>query len=138
MGEAMRRRELIAFVGSTAVAWPLMARAQGSVAIVAFAVSGSRANQDPIAAFEAGLKDMGSSNLTGVYQFTAGLKCPAWTCRPSTAASVPGKASARPELDNSQDPKRTRTVQDFLQRKFILKPISPVANPCCSPTLKPA
>jgi hypothetical protein len=214
MGEAMRRRELIAFVGSTAVAWPLMARAQGSVAIVAFAVSGSRANQDPIAAFEAGLKDMGfvqgqnltleyrfaegkfdrfpalisdlvqrkvavlvvsspqgalaakratteipivfsigtdpvevglvpslnkpGSNLTGVYQFTAGLKCPAWTCRPSTAASVPGKASARPELDNSQDPKRTRTVQDFLQRKFILKPISPVANPCCSPTLKPA
>jgi predicted ATPase len=25
----------------------------------------------------------------------------------------PGKASARPELENSQDPKRTRTVQDF-------------------------
>jgi hypothetical protein len=24
--------------------------------------------------------------------------------------------------DNSQDPKRTRTVQDFLQRKFIVEP----------------
>jgi hypothetical protein len=32
------------------------------------------------------------------------------------------KASARPELENSQDPKRTRTVQDFLQRKFIIEP----------------
>jgi len=30
-----------------------------------------------------------------------------------------GKASARPELEN--DPKRTRTVQDFLQRKFIIE-----------------
>ncbi len=37
-----------------------------------------------------------------------------------------------------EDPKRTRTVQDRLQRKFILKPISPNANPCCNPTLVPA
>jgi len=27
----------------------------------------------------------------------------------------------RPELENSQDPKRTRAVQDFLQRKFRLE-----------------
>jgi hypothetical protein len=33
----------------------------------------------------------------------------------------PTNASARPELENSQDPKRTRTVQDFLQRKFIIE-----------------
>jgi hypothetical protein len=31
---------------------------------------------------------------------------------------------ARPELENSQDPKQTRTVQDFFS-----KPISPAANP---------
>jgi hypothetical protein len=30
-------------------------------------------------------------------------------------------ASARPELENSQGPKQTRTVQDFLQRKFIIE-----------------
>jgi hypothetical protein len=40
---------------------------------------------------------------------------------PSTATSVAGKASARPELENSQAPKRTRTVKDFLQRKFIIE-----------------
>jgi hypothetical protein len=39
-----------------------------------------------------------------------------------TAPSAAGKASARPELENSQDPKRTTTVQDFLQRKFIIEP----------------
>jgi hypothetical protein len=74
-GEAMRRREFIAFVGSTAVAWPLTARAQGSVAIVGFAVSGSRANQDPIAGFEAGLKEMGfveGQNLAVEYRFAEG------------------------------------------------------------------
>jgi hypothetical protein len=32
-----------------------------------------------------------------------------------------GKASARPELENSQDPKRTRSVQDFLQCKFMIE-----------------
>jgi hypothetical protein len=26
------------------------------------------------------------------------------------------------QLENSQDPKRIRTVQDFLQRKFIIEP----------------
>jgi hypothetical protein len=37
-------------------------------------------------------------------------------------ASVAGKAGVRPKLENSQDPKRTRTVQEFLQRKFIIEP----------------
>jgi hypothetical protein len=32
------------------------------------------------------------------------------------AASVAGKAGARPELENSQDPKRTSTVQDFFSK----------------------
>jgi hypothetical protein len=31
-------------------------------------------------------------------------------------------AKARPELENSQDPKRTRAVQDFLQRELIIEP----------------
>jgi hypothetical protein len=34
------------------------------------------------------------------------------------------KTTARPELENSQDPKRTRIVQDFLQRKSIIEPHS--------------
>ena len=37
------------------------------------------------------------------------------------AASVAGKASARPELENTQDQKRTRTVQDCLPRKSIIE-----------------
>jgi hypothetical protein len=32
------------------------------------------------------------------------------------ATSVAGQASARPESEKSQNPKRTRTVRDFLQR----------------------
>ena len=75
-GEAMRRREFIAFVGSTAVAWPPMAHAQGLVPIVGFAASGSRAVlQDPIAGFEAGLKEMGfvqGQNLALEYRFAEG------------------------------------------------------------------
>jgi hypothetical protein len=39
----------------------------------------------------------------------------------NTAASVAAKASACPELENSQDPKRIRTVQDCLQRKSIIE-----------------
>jgi hypothetical protein len=36
-----------------------------------------------------------------------------------TAASVAGKASARPELENSQDPKRTGTVlQIYIEAHF--------------------
>ena len=55
----MRRREFISLLGGMAAAWPFDAHAQGLVPIVGFAVSGSHANQDPIAGFEAGLKEMG-------------------------------------------------------------------------------
>jgi transposase len=55
----MRRREFITLLGGAAAAWPFDAHAQGLVPIVGFASSGSRANQDPIAGFEAGLKEMG-------------------------------------------------------------------------------
>jgi hypothetical protein len=55
----MRRRDFISLIGGAAAAWPLNAGAQGSLPIVGFAISGSRANQDPIAGFEAGLKEMG-------------------------------------------------------------------------------
>jgi hypothetical protein len=39
----------------------------------------------------------------------------------SSTRSVLGKASTRPELEDSQDPKRKRTVQNFLQRKLIIE-----------------
>jgi len=71
----MRRREFITLVGGAAAAWPLNAGAQGSVPIVGFALSGSRANQDPLAGFEAGLKEMGfveGQNLAVEYRFAEG------------------------------------------------------------------
>ena len=58
-GEAMRRREFIKIIAGSAAAWPFDAHAQGLVPIVGFATAGSRANQDPLAGFEAGLKEMG-------------------------------------------------------------------------------
>src|SRR6516225_10578469 len=71
----MRRRDFIKVIAGSAVAWPLAARAQGLVPIVGFAVSGSRANQDPIVGFEAGLKEMGfvqGQNLALEYRFAEG------------------------------------------------------------------
>jgi len=55
----MRRRDFIKAIAGAAPPWPLAAHAQGLVPIVGFASSGSRAKQDPIAGFEAGLKGMG-------------------------------------------------------------------------------
>jgi putative ABC transport system substrate-binding protein len=62
-------------LGGAAAAWPLNAGAQGSLPIVGFAISGSRANQDAIAGFEAGLKEMGfvqGQNLALEYRFAEG------------------------------------------------------------------
>jgi putative tryptophan/tyrosine transport system substrate-binding protein len=60
-GEAMRRREFIVFVGSTAAAWPLAARAQQAVMpVVGFL--GSRSPEDSknlVAAFRSGLGETG-------------------------------------------------------------------------------
>jgi putative tryptophan/tyrosine transport system substrate-binding protein len=71
----MRRRNFIAGITGSAVGWPLAARAQGLVPIVGFATSGSRANQDPIAGLEAGLKEMGfvqGQNVALEYRFAEG------------------------------------------------------------------
>jgi putative tryptophan/tyrosine transport system substrate-binding protein len=61
-GEAMRRREFIAFVGSTAAAWPLAARAQqsGKVFRIGFLGFGPPAAQSSrVKALRAGLRDLG-------------------------------------------------------------------------------
>jgi putative tryptophan/tyrosine transport system substrate-binding protein len=60
-GEGMRRREFIAFVGSTAVAWPLAARAQqAAMPIVGFLSARSPGDSDEVvAAFRKGLHQMG-------------------------------------------------------------------------------
>jgi hypothetical protein len=49
------------------------------------------------------------------------------------AAPVTGKASARSELENSQDPGQG-PFRIFCSANLSLKPISPVANPCCNAT----
>src|SRR6516164_6550669 len=71
----MRRRDFVKGIAGLAAAWPLTAHTQGSVPIVGFAISGSRANQDPLAGFEAGLKEMGfvqGQNLSLEYRFAEG------------------------------------------------------------------
>jgi putative ABC transport system substrate-binding protein len=72
----MRRRDFVTFFGSTAVAWPLIVRAQSSVPIVGFIAAGSRAAlRDELEAFEAGLKELGffpGQNVVLDYRFAAG------------------------------------------------------------------
>jgi putative tryptophan/tyrosine transport system substrate-binding protein len=71
----MRRRDFIKGIAGLTAAWPLAAHAQGLVPIVGFVSSSSRANQDPIAGFEAGLKEMGfvqGQNLALEYRFVEG------------------------------------------------------------------
>src|SRR6516165_9915761 len=60
-GEAMRRREFIRLLSSTAFAWPLAARAQQStVPVIGFLRSTTAAVSEHLAAaFEQGLKDAG-------------------------------------------------------------------------------
>jgi hypothetical protein len=65
-GEAMRRREFIAFVGSTAVAWPLAAHAQQPEQMRRIGVLMNRAADDTegqalAAAFKQGLQRLGWS-----------------------------------------------------------------------------
>ena len=60
-GEVMRRREFIALVGSTAIAWPLTARAQQpATPVVGFLSSASpQPFENYVAGFRAGLKETG-------------------------------------------------------------------------------
>ena len=71
----MNRREFIAIAGGAA-AWPFNLHAQALIPIVGFAASGSRAVlQDPIAGFEAGLKEIGfvqGQNVALEYRFVEG------------------------------------------------------------------
>jgi len=69
----MRRREFITLLGGVAT-WPLTVRAQQpAMPVVGFMMAGSRAAlRDEIAAFEAGLKEMGfveGQNLALEYRF---------------------------------------------------------------------
>ena len=92
----MRRREFITLVGSAAAAWPLNTGAQGSLPIVGFALSGSRAVlQDPITGFEAGLKEMGfvqGQNLAVEYRFAEG-KFDRFSCSHFRSGSAQGSCA---------------------------------------------
>jgi putative ABC transport system substrate-binding protein len=61
MGEAMRRREFIAFVGGAAAAWPLAAHAQQPTLPVVGVVSGQSPHSDArnATAFYKGLSESG-------------------------------------------------------------------------------
>jgi putative ABC transport system substrate-binding protein len=76
-GEAMRRREFIAFVGSTAAAWPLPARAeQSAVPVIGFLSSASpQPFENYVAGFRAGLKETGyvdGQNVTIEFRWAEG------------------------------------------------------------------
>jgi putative tryptophan/tyrosine transport system substrate-binding protein len=70
----MNRPKFITLIGGAAAGSPLTAYAQrAALPIVGFAISGSRANQDPIAGFEAGLKEKGFvQGLALEYRFAEG------------------------------------------------------------------
>jgi putative ABC transport system substrate-binding protein len=63
-GEAMRRREFIAFVGSTAVAWPLAARAQQPNALRVIGVLTGGAGPDSTARLEVFLRALAQLGWT--------------------------------------------------------------------------
>src|SRR6516164_7319743 len=76
-GEAMRRREFIAFVGSTAAAWSSAARAQQPALPVVGVVSGRSRDADArnVTAFYKGLGEAGyvdGQNVTVEYQWVEG------------------------------------------------------------------
>jgi len=76
-GEAMRRREFIAFVGYTAAAWPLPARAeQSAVPVIGFLSSASpQPFENYVARFRAGLKETGyvdSQNVAIAFRWAEG------------------------------------------------------------------
>ena len=71
----LKRRDFVTLLGGAAAAWPFVARAQ-QLALVGFMMAGSRAAlRDEIAAFEAGLKEVGfveGQNLALEYRFAEG------------------------------------------------------------------
>ena len=76
-GEAMRRREFIAFVGRGAAVWPLTARAQQAALPVVGVVSGQSPHSDArnVTAFYTGLGEAGyvdGQNVTVEYHWVEG------------------------------------------------------------------
>jgi len=75
-GEAMRRREFITVVGSTAACWPLVAFAQPVLPLVGFIRDGSAdASTRQVAAFRTGLNETGyveGQNVTVEYHWLEG------------------------------------------------------------------